>query len=118
MGVPETLKRLGPLIKEANLWQGARGRVVGFDGHVFLHHFVYAAAADIINHGDYNPLAKMFRQRCQQIVGHGVNPIIVFDGDRLPAKHPTKAGMWLNAAQVLVIAPGMSHWRRRIFRSS
>ena len=80
MGVPETLKRLGPLMKEANLWQEARGRVVGFDGHVFLHHFVYAAAADIINHGDYKPLAKMFRQRCQQIVGHGVNPIIVFDG--------------------------------------
>ena len=89
MGVPETLQRLGPLMKEANLWEVARGRTLGFDGHVFLHHFVYACAADILLHDDYKPLSKMFRQRCQQIVGQGITPIVVFDGGRLPAKHST-----------------------------
>ena len=89
MGVPQTLKKLGPLCRESNLYDVARGRIVGFDGHVLLHHFVYAAASDIVHRNDFRPLAKMVRQRCQVIRGHGVTPLVVFDGGRLPIKQQT-----------------------------
>ena len=89
MGVPKTLKNLGPLCREANFYNDARGRVVGFDGHVLLHHFVYASASDILFNNDYSPLAKMVRQRLQVVRGHGISPLVVFDGGRLPIKHAT-----------------------------
>ena len=44
MGIPETLKRPGPLVREGTLWDEARGRVVGFDLHTCpVPHLAYSS---------------------------------------------------------------------------
>ena len=44
MGIPETLKRPDPLVREGTLWDEARGRVVGFDLHTCpVPHLAYSS---------------------------------------------------------------------------
>ena len=58
MGIPETLKRLGPLVREGNLWDEARGRVVGFDLHV-LSNLVYSSTSTLLPNTEVQRDAKM-----------------------------------------------------------
>ena len=91
MGVQRLLPLLGPLCRTTNFFLAAAGRVIGVDGHVWLHHFAYACAEDIVERGDYEPLANMFVQRCQYVKGHGVHIVLVFDGGSMPAKAEEEA---------------------------
>ena len=89
MGVTKLLPNVGPLCKVENFFEAARNRVIGVDAHVWLHHFAYACAEDIVARSDFEPLAKMFIQRCQFLLGHGIMLVIVFDGGSMPAKGRT-----------------------------
>ena len=91
MGVPGLLTHLGPLLRSTNIFTAAAGKTIGVDGHVWLHSMAYHWAGDIVNDGNYLPLAKEFCQRAQYVRGQGVELLFVFDGAPTPAKRTTDA---------------------------
>ena len=73
MGVTKLLPNVGPLCK---VFEAARNRVIGVDAHVWLHHFAYACAEDIVARSDFEPLAKMFIQRAVKITDECIKVVI------------------------------------------
>ena len=99
MGVPRLLPNLGPLCRVTNFFEEARNRVIGVDTSIWLHHFAYACAEDIVVRDDYEPLARMILQRCQYLHGHGIMLVHVFDGGPMPAKGRTAEARAVNRAR-------------------
>ena len=92
MGVPELLKRVDPLLCKTNIYSVARDKRLGIDGHVWMHMLAYHHGQSIVVDNDYSPLALEFVQLCHQILGKGIDLIIVFDGAPTPAKGETDEG--------------------------
>jgi exonuclease-1 len=88
MGIKGLLPTLSPLLRRVDL-RGARGQVVGIDGHVWLHRAVFVDV-EASSFGEATSAhVRYFSTRAKRLRDAGLKPVFIFDGDDLPAKSIT-----------------------------
>mmetsp|Transcript_43923 Transcript_43923/g.73203 ORF Transcript_43923/g.73203 Transcript_43923/m.73203 type:complete len:439 (-) Transcript_43923:407-1723(-) len=85
MGIQNLLQQLKSVSNELHV-QEYRGRKVAVDGYSWLHKGVYGCALELARNIRTDKYVSFFMGRVHILTSNGVIPVIVFDGDKLPAK--------------------------------
>ena len=101
MGIPGLLKHINSVCTKENIYHVCRGKVLGIDGHAWLHSLAYSSTQSIVVDKNFGPLAQAFLQQCFMLQGHGVEPIFVFDGAPTPAKQVMDQGRQARRAKAI-----------------
>ncbi|XP_054169121.1 exonuclease 1-like [Oppia nitens] len=88
MGIQGLLPLLERATKPVNVLD-LSGSVCVIDGNGWLHRASYGCAQDLYKGLQTDLYVNYFLKRCQHLVSVGIKPIVVFDGQRLPAKEVT-----------------------------
>lgn len=67
-----------------------KGQTLGIDGYVWLHRGAYGCADKLVKGEQTTKYVNYALYRIRMLRHHGVNPYVVFDGDRLPSKSGTE----------------------------
>lgn len=62
---------------------------IGIDGHSWLYRIATTIAQELFYQLPTNKHVSIFRQKIHGLRTHGIRPVLVFDGDRLPSKDVT-----------------------------
>jgi hypothetical protein len=60
--------------------------VLGVDACVWMHHFPYWYAEDVVKRGDFSRLAAHVKQRAKRVSRREIRLMLVFDGVRIPPR--------------------------------
>jgi len=90
MGVAGLLPALSACTQQVHITE-YRGKRVAVDSYVWLHKAVLMCAADLCMNVPTSKYVNYFVARVQDLIQAGVIPVLVFDGDRLPAKQEEEA---------------------------
>ncbi len=85
MGVPGLLQALSACMQKVHI-SSYRGKRVAVDSYVWLHRAVLTCAADLCLNIPTRKYVDYFVALVQALIHDGVIPVLVFDGDKLPAK--------------------------------
>ena len=85
MGVAGLFPALSACTQQVHITE-YRGKRVAVDSYVWLHKAVLTCAADLCLNVPTSKYVDYFVARVQDLIQAGVIPVLVFDGDRLPAK--------------------------------
>jgi exonuclease 1 len=100
MGISGLLPKLRSITTRCHVRELA-GQKVAVDGYCWMHRAAYSCAMEIATgrptekfvflHPDLvSRFVSFCMERVQMLLHHGVQPVIVFDGDCLPAKKGTE----------------------------
>jgi exonuclease-1 len=106
MGINGLFAHLSPLLRPINL-KNAVGLTVAIDGHVWLHRAAFVDA--VASSGGRVTLAhvRYFSNRAKLLMNLGIKPLIVFDGNELPAKSLIDDGRYQRRSASLARAIGL-----------
>ena len=85
MGVQNLLPFLSRATRKRRIEEYAN-KTVGIDGMGWLHRGAVACAFELLTGKDSDKFLSFFMRATTNLIAAGVTPIVVFDGDRLPAK--------------------------------
>mmetsp|Transcript_30148 Transcript_30148/g.65851 ORF Transcript_30148/g.65851 Transcript_30148/m.65851 type:complete len:762 (+) Transcript_30148:202-2487(+) len=85
MGIQGLLPFLKPLAQRKNIKDFA-GKTVGVDAMCWMHKGAFACSQELVLGQDTDKFVYYFLRMCEVLRFNGVKPVIVFDGERLPAK--------------------------------
>lgn len=85
MGIPGLLPQLKAIQHERHISYYSNKRVA-VDAYVWLHQIKHKCAIEIACHNDYRHFLKMVLSRIETFRRYNITTILVFDGDKLPAK--------------------------------
>jgi exonuclease-1 len=88
MGIHGLLPIVAPVAQTLHLSSFANQRVA-IDGFVWLHRAALGCPRDIVNDPTTDRILPYLLTRLQRVIGSGVIPIVVFDGQSLPQKSRT-----------------------------
>src|SRR5690242_11332065 len=89
MGVTKLMQLMRDVGEPVNIYTICQNKVVGIDAFVWLHTFACVkpeVTLRLVLHNDPFPLFRLLTLRLQNLTSHGVLPIFVFDGRKLPGK--------------------------------
>lgn len=89
-GPAHLMAELGPGVRRGNIYTECQGKRVGIDTLCWLHEFALRYCHDVYE-GEYESVAKAVVARATMMRAHGVYPILVFDGEKMPGKGETNA---------------------------
>lgn len=89
MGVTGLLPQLRPAMRLVSL-ASLRGERVGVDANVWIHRGTYACAAELALGEPTSTYVNYCRKLCAVLREAGVWPVLVFDGQPIPAKAGTR----------------------------
>jgi hypothetical protein len=84
-GPAHLMAELGPGVRRGNIYTECQGKRVGIDTLCWLHEFALRYCHDVYE-GEYESVAKAVVARATMMRAHGVYPILVFDGEKMPGK--------------------------------
>ena len=88
MGISELLKMLKPIIRQSDISE-FKGKKVGVDIMSWIYRGIYASSIEL-NNGNQSDLYLNFPLKMLSLLySNGIIPIVVFDGNNLPAKEIT-----------------------------
>jgi exonuclease-1 len=90
MGIPGLLPLLSPVSRRVPL-SDFSGKRVAIDGFVWLHRASFSCAPDLVKDPSTDRILPYLNARVQRIIGCGIRPVVVFDGQSLPQKSATNA---------------------------
>ena len=90
MGISGLLPLLSTITRPRHIRELA-GLRAGIDGHVWLHRAVFANARAFAMGTLVDNHVKYFTKKCQYLLDHNVQPVVIFDGAMLPAKSLTNS---------------------------
>lgn len=85
MGIHGLLPFLKPYVKKVNV-EDFKGKPVGVDAMCWMHKGAFACSRELVEGADTDKFVRFFLRMCEVLRCSQIKPIIVFDGDRLPAK--------------------------------
>jgi exonuclease-1 len=85
MGISGLLPRLQSITTDVNISAFA-GKVVAVDGYVWLHRGSYSCSAELCQNIPTDKYISYFMHMVGLLTHNGITPLIVFDGNGLPAK--------------------------------
>ncbi|CAE7034782.1 exo1 [Symbiodinium natans] len=85
MGIHGLLPFLKPYVKKINI-DDFKGKTVGVDAMCWMHKGAFACSRELVEGVDTDKFVRYFLRMCEVLRCSRIKPIIVFDGDRLPAK--------------------------------
>ena len=85
MGIHGLLPFLKPYVKKVNI-EDFKGRTVGVDAMCWMHRGAFACSRELVEGVDTDKFVRFFLRMCEVLRFSQIKPIIVFDGDKLPAK--------------------------------
>ncbi|KAF6251552.1 PIN domain-like protein [Scenedesmus sp. NREL 46B-D3] len=85
MGINGLLPALKPIAKAVHVSK-YRGQRAAVDGYSWLHKGAYCCARELCEGTWTDKYVAYFMSRIQMLRTHGVEPLVVFDGGRLPIK--------------------------------
>ena len=85
MGIHGLLPFLKPYVKKVNI-EEFRGKTVGVDAMCWMHKGAFACSRELVEGEDTDKFVRFFLKMCEVLRCTRMKPIIVFDGDKLPAK--------------------------------
>jgi exonuclease 1 len=85
MGIKELLPLLKPVTQQLHISE-YRGQKVAVDGYSWLHKGVYACARELCLRQPTTKHIQYCVTRAEMMLRHGVEPVMVFDGGKLPTK--------------------------------
>ena len=89
MGINGLLKALHPLSSDVHVSEYANQRV-GVDAYVWLHKGAFSCSTEICLSLPADRHVKYCMKRVNLLKHHGVIPVMVFDGAKLPSKDGTE----------------------------
>lgn len=88
MGIQGLLPFLKPIHRQASLSK-FKGESAAVDGFCWLHKSAYSCAQDLALEIPTNSYITGFMKKIKLLLDFNIKPIVVFDGNRLPAKKST-----------------------------
>ena len=85
MGITGLLPLLAPITRKGTL-SDFKGKKAAVDGFVWLHRGCISCAKEVCKKIPTNKYIRFFMKRVQLLIDQGIKPLIVFDGEELPAK--------------------------------
>jgi exonuclease 1 len=85
MGIQGLLPFLRKYAQSKNVKE-FRGKTVGVDAMCWMHKGAFACSQDLVTGQDTDKFVMYFLKMCEVLRYNEIKPIIVFDGDKLPAK--------------------------------
>eukprot|EP00930_Biecheleria_cincta_P098157 TRINITY_DN89838_c0_g1_i1.p1 TRINITY_DN89838_c0_g1~~TRINITY_DN89838_c0_g1_i1.p1 ORF type:complete len:844 (-),score=161.75 TRINITY_DN89838_c0_g1_i1:71-2557(-) len=85
MGIQGLLPFLKTYARSRNI-KDFQGKNVGVDAMCWMHKGAFACARELVERKDTDKFIYYFLRMCEILRYHEITPIIVFDGDKLPAK--------------------------------
>lgn len=110
MGVAGLLKALADVQRRTHISE-YRGLRVALDGYIFLHRGKFMGAQALLSGKSTDAYLKPVLEIIKKLRAAGAEPILVFDGGRLPAKQGTEDARRMKREQVL-LSPALLHSAR------
>ena len=88
MGISSLLPILKPAMKPVSM-ADYRGQRVGVDGNLWIHRGAYACALELHCGQNADAYVRYCTNMAQLLIGFGVRPVVIFDGNSLGAKAGT-----------------------------
>ena len=85
MGIQGLLPFLRSYVKKTHI-EAFQGTTIGVDAMCWMHKGAYACSRELVEGRDTDKFVNFFLRMCTVLLHHKIKPIIVFDGERLPAK--------------------------------
>lgn len=85
MGISGLLPKLASITRPVHV-EEYKGKRVAVDGYCWLHRATYGCSMELCQGTPTNRYITFFMGLVRMLLYHKVEPLIVFDGGRLPAK--------------------------------
>lgn len=95
MGINSLLLNLKSITNKKHV-SDYSGQSAGIDGYSWLHKALYSYGIDVGVHNNLFKFVRYFSKRIMTLLHYKVNPIVVFDGDKMPLKRRTEEAEYKN----------------------